>query len=72
MDLKRDDKRFKLYDGLRKHFPDIPREIVLRTVELASTPVVAFDALYEFKLKLLPTTWDFEKQRWVKHKLMVI
>ena len=72
MELKRDYKKMSMYDGLKKHFPDIPKEIVFRTIELASTSVVAFDALYDFKSKNLPVVWDFEKQRWVKHKLMVV
>jgi hypothetical protein len=71
MILLEDTAKKNLYEGLLKHFPEIPSCIVLRTVELASTPGVAFDALYDFKLKLLPVRWNFNEERWHKTKLEI-
>lgn len=64
-----DGKKRKLYEGLVKYYPDVPPWIILRTVELASTPGIAFDALYDFKLKMLPVVWDFDRERWKSHNL---
>ncbi len=66
-----DTEKKKLYDGLCEHFPQISPWIVLRTVELASTPGKAFDALYDFKGSLLPTVWDFKEERWKKFKIEI-
>jgi hypothetical protein len=66
-----DVKKKKLYDGLIDHFQTIPPWIVLRTVELASTPGKAFDALYDFKLKMLPIEWDFEFEKWKKTNIEI-
>jgi hypothetical protein len=67
-----DKNKKKLYEGLVKHYPHVPPFIVLRTVELASTPGIAFDAIYDFKLKMMPVTWDFEKEKWKTHEFRKI
>ncbi len=67
--LQADEDKKKLYEGLRKHFEQIPRWIVCRTVELSNNPTNAFDALYEYKNSNLPVSWCFESQRWVKEKI---
>jgi hypothetical protein len=69
--FKVDAKKEKLYHGLLKHYPDIPKWIVYRTVDLASTPGKAFDALYDFKEFILPVVWDFSKEKWVKEKVTI-
>ena len=67
-----DEKKRKLYDGLINYYPSVPPWIVLRTVELASTPGKAFDALYVFKIKMLPVEWDFDHEKWKKTNIEII
>lgn len=69
--MYKDEEKTKLYLGLCKHFSSIPKFIVLRTVELASTSGKAFDALYDFKMKNLPVCWSFEKEKWVTKKIEI-
>jgi hypothetical protein len=66
-----DESKKNLFEGLAKHFPDVPRWIVYRTVELASTPGKAFDAIYDLKLEILPIVWNFNKEKWVKERLVL-
>lgn len=68
---KEDETKEKLYRGLVEHYPDVPRWILCRTVELARTPGTAFDAIYEFKISNMPVSWDFEAQRWKKEKVVL-
>lgn len=67
----KDEDKQKLYDGLLKHYPDVPRWLLQRTVELASTPGTAFDAIYDFKVSTMPVAWDFESERWKKQKVVL-
>jgi len=70
--FKQDVEKKRLFDGLCKHFPYIPIFLILRTVELASSPGVAFDALYDYKDKILPAIWDFKLERWKKEIIEII
>lgn len=68
MEFRRDEMKQRLYEGFIKNYPTIPKWIIFRTVELASTPGKAFDALYDFKITNLPICWDFHKETWVREK----
>lgn len=70
--LKQDVEKRKLFEGLCKYFSKIPIFVVFRTVELASTPGVAFDALYDFREKIMPVMWDFKTERWKKETIEII
>lgn len=69
--LEVDEEKKKLYEGLVKHYEHLPKCIIYRTVEMASTPSAAFDALYDFKYDMLPVTWDFHEQKWEKQKVVL-
>lgn len=66
MELALDNKKIELYHGFVKNYPEIPRWIVFRTLELASTPGKAFDALCDLKMTDLPVSWDFQTETWQK------
>ena len=68
---KKDFGKEKLFYGLMNHFPMIPKWIIYRTVELASSPGKAFDALYDYKEKDLPVSWDFSEQKWKKNRVVM-
>lgn len=68
MEILFDHKKKNLYDGFVKNYPDIPKWIIYRTLELASTPGKAFDALCDFDLSILPASWDFQTECWKPEK----
>ena len=66
-----DENKKNLFEGLLKHYPSVPKWVVYRTVELASSPGKAFDAIYDFNIKCLPISWDFSKEKWVEERLVL-
>jgi hypothetical protein len=66
-----DQDKQKLFHGLVQHYPAVPKWIIYRTVELASSPGIAFDAVYDFNVDNLPVIWDFIKEKWVRERLVV-
>jgi len=68
--LEVDEEKKKLYEGLSKHYENVPKWIVYRTVEMALSASAAFDALYDLKNTQLPVTWDLDEQKWVKQKVV--
>jgi hypothetical protein len=66
-----DEAKKVLFDGLVKHYPQVPKWIIYRTVELASTPGKAFDAIYDFNLIYLPVVWDFSAEKWIKERVVI-
>lgn len=66
-----DETKKSLFDGLTKHFPNVPKWIVYRTVELASSPGKAFDAIYDYNNEFLPVAWDFGTEKWVEERLVL-